>query len=237
MSARCRSALDYFMHRVDEPDSEPGLWDGEAKVEQHGYLTDLIADKTIQHIQGYSGRKQPFLLSVHFNAPHWPWEGPGDEAAALKGACRPSKPARSRPTDPWCGRWILQSGGFSARSNTAGSRRIPSWCSPATTAVSAFPIPGRLPARRQSCSKAAADPLERASLRRKQSDVFERMVDEYAAWEATMLREDLVPGSYSFNSQQLADHYTPGGGRGAAGRGGNGRGPARSGSGTSGTTE
>jgi len=39
---------------------------------------------------------------------------------------------------------------------------------------------------------------------------------------ATMLREDLVPNSYSFNSQQLADHYTPGGGRG-----GNGHAPAR----------
>jgi hypothetical protein len=61
-----------------------------------------------------------------------------------------------------------------------------------------------------------ADPLERANLRRKQPDVFARMAEDYATWDATMLREDLVPGSYSFNSQQLADHYSPGGGRGAA---------------------
>ena len=64
-----------------------------------------------------------------------------------------------------------------------------------------------------------ADPLERANLRRKQPELFERMAKEYAAWDATMLREDLVPFSYSFNSQQLADHYTPGGGRGGAGAG------------------
>ena len=78
-------ALDYFTHRVGDPNSAPGLWDGEIKTEEHGYLTDLIADKTIHYIREYSGRKQPFLMSVHFNAPHWPWEGPEDEAAALKG--------------------------------------------------------------------------------------------------------------------------------------------------------
>ena len=25
--------------------------------------------------------EEPFLISLHFNAPHWPWEGPDDEAA------------------------------------------------------------------------------------------------------------------------------------------------------------
>ena len=25
---------------------------------------------------------RPFLLSLHFTAPHWPWEGPGDEAVS-----------------------------------------------------------------------------------------------------------------------------------------------------------
>jgi hypothetical protein len=70
----------------------------------------------------------------------------------------------------------------------------------------------------------AVDPLERANLRRKQPEVFDRLVKEYAAWDATMLREDLVPYSYGFNSQQLADHYTPGGGRGAAPGPGGGQG-------------
>src|SRR6185437_2123314 len=31
-------------------------------------------------INGYAKSRRPFLLSLHFNAPHWPWEAPGDEA-------------------------------------------------------------------------------------------------------------------------------------------------------------
>ena len=31
-------------------------------------------------MNGYAKSGQPFLLSLHFNAPHWPWEAPGDEA-------------------------------------------------------------------------------------------------------------------------------------------------------------
>ncbi len=33
-------------------------------------------------IGDYARAGQPFLLSLHFNAPHWPWEAPGDEAEA-----------------------------------------------------------------------------------------------------------------------------------------------------------
>ena len=31
-------------------------------------------------MNGYAKSGQPFLISLHFNAPHWPWEAPGDEA-------------------------------------------------------------------------------------------------------------------------------------------------------------
>ena len=31
-------------------------------------------------INGYARSTRPFLLSLHFNAPHWPWEAPGDQA-------------------------------------------------------------------------------------------------------------------------------------------------------------
>ena len=30
----------------------------------------------------YAKEGKPFFLDVHFNAPHWPWEGPADEAEA-----------------------------------------------------------------------------------------------------------------------------------------------------------
>ena len=29
-------------------------------------------------------KKQPFFLSLHFNAPHWPWEGQEDEAESRR---------------------------------------------------------------------------------------------------------------------------------------------------------
>ncbi len=78
-------ALDYFTHKYGGPDSPPGLWDGEVRVEEHGYLTYLIAEKTNLHIRDWAESGTPFLASVHFNAPHWPWEGPEDGAAAEAG--------------------------------------------------------------------------------------------------------------------------------------------------------
>ena len=54
-----------------------------------------------------------------------------------------------------------------------------------------------------------ADPLERANLRYKQPDVFNRMAAEYDQWNATMLAENRVKVSYSFGPAQLADHYNP----------------------------
>jgi len=38
----------------------------------------------VEVIGAYAKSKQPFLLSLHFNAPHWPWEGPGDEAESVR---------------------------------------------------------------------------------------------------------------------------------------------------------
>ena len=32
----------------------------------------------------YAKSGQPFLISLHFNAPHWPWEAPGDEAESKR---------------------------------------------------------------------------------------------------------------------------------------------------------
>ena len=310
-------ALDYFTHRVGEPNSEPGLWDGEVKTEEHGYLTDLIAQKTIDHIRDYSSRKQPFFLSVHFNAPHWPWEGPEDEAAANKGGMSTFEAgniatygAMVRQLDTAIGKITreLERNSFSKNtvvvftSDNGGERFSDTWpftgrktellegglrvpgivrwpgqikagsvseqvcmsmdwmptfvamaggkIDPAypsdgmdlTAALTrgASPVSRKVYWRYRSNSQRAmrdgtmkwlrindneflfdvvTDPLERANLRRKQPETFERMAKEYATWDATMLREDLVPFSYSFNSQQLADHYTPGGGRGATGPG------------------
>jgi arylsulfatase A-like enzyme len=75
--------LDYFTHKTGGPDSDTDdLWDNDVKIHQNGYLTDLLAEQAIKSINGYAKEHKPFFISVHFNAPHWPWEGPDDEAAS-----------------------------------------------------------------------------------------------------------------------------------------------------------
>ncbi len=78
-------ALDYFTHKTGAPSSDTeDLWEDDVKIHQVGYLTDLLGQRAISVIDDYSKAKRPFLLSLHFNAPHWPWEGPGDEAESQR---------------------------------------------------------------------------------------------------------------------------------------------------------
>ena len=50
------------------------------QVHQMGYLTDMLGSRAVDVVNGYAKSGRPFLMSLHFNAPHWPWEAPGDEA-------------------------------------------------------------------------------------------------------------------------------------------------------------
>lgn len=67
-------ALDYFEHlnTIGQHD----LWEGETTVEETGYYTWMIADRTSEWIS--RKRESPFYVQVNFTAPHWPWEGPED---------------------------------------------------------------------------------------------------------------------------------------------------------------
>jgi len=78
-------ALDYFTHKygIASTDTED-LWDDDAKIHQVGYLTDLLGDRAVAVIGSYAKARRQFLLSLHFNAPHWPWEAPGDEAESQR---------------------------------------------------------------------------------------------------------------------------------------------------------
>jgi arylsulfatase A-like enzyme len=79
-------ALDYFTHRG--PFNVEDLWDDAAPIHQTGYLTQLLGARAVATIEGYARARQPFLLSLHFNAPHFPWEAPGDQAEAQRLAGR-----------------------------------------------------------------------------------------------------------------------------------------------------
>lgn len=78
--------VDYFSHDYL---GQPDLWDGDVPIEKTGYMTDLLGDRTIEVMSEFSTRSAPFFISLHFSAPHWPWEGPTDEAAS--GAIAASK--------------------------------------------------------------------------------------------------------------------------------------------------
>ena len=69
--------VDYFTHKIY---NEEDLWDGDTKIEETGYLTDLLAEKTLETLTRRSQEDQPWLISLHLTAPHWPWVGPNDRA-------------------------------------------------------------------------------------------------------------------------------------------------------------
>lgn len=71
-------AVDYFSHA--NGDAKEDLWDDDVLIHQAGYLTGLLGGHAVDVVNGYAKTGQPFLLSLHFNAPHWPWEAPSDEA-------------------------------------------------------------------------------------------------------------------------------------------------------------
>src|SRR6266705_922636 len=71
-------ALDYYMHTGT--DHRDDLWDDDVAIDQMGYLTDLLGGRAVKVVNGYAQSGQPFLIGLHFNAPHWPWEAPGDQA-------------------------------------------------------------------------------------------------------------------------------------------------------------
>jgi arylsulfatase A-like enzyme len=73
-------AVDYFRH-CDSAGTHD-LYENEAEVRCEGYLTDLITEKAISFIR--KQRNSPFLLSLHYTAPHWPWERREDAAESRR---------------------------------------------------------------------------------------------------------------------------------------------------------
>ena len=72
--------VDYFTHC--DFGGRHDLFEGEAEVKRIGYLTDLISERAVEFIRRQRGRE--FLLSLHYTAPHWPWETRADEAEARR---------------------------------------------------------------------------------------------------------------------------------------------------------
>jgi arylsulfatase A-like enzyme len=73
--------VDYFTH-CDNP-GKHDLWLNGQEVHREGYLTDMLSEHTVNYINEHSEVDQkPFFISLHYTAPHWPWETRDDKAVS-----------------------------------------------------------------------------------------------------------------------------------------------------------
>jgi arylsulfatase A-like enzyme len=75
--------VDYFTHCDSR--GRHDLWFGEEERADEGYLTDLLSRRAVDYIDRMANGAndgRPFFLSLHYTAPHWPWETRDDEALA-----------------------------------------------------------------------------------------------------------------------------------------------------------
>jgi arylsulfatase A-like enzyme len=64
--------LDYYAHT--DALGDPGLYANTELVEEKGYLTDLITERSLAFLKRNVGK--PFFLEVAYNAPHFPFQAP-----------------------------------------------------------------------------------------------------------------------------------------------------------------
>ncbi|MCC6194619.1 MAG: sulfatase-like hydrolase/transferase [Burkholderiales bacterium] len=72
--------VDYFTHC--DSSGRHDLWDGAEESAREGYLTDLISRRAVEWIERMAAERAPFFLSLHYTAPHWPWETRADAGRA-----------------------------------------------------------------------------------------------------------------------------------------------------------
>ena len=297
-------AVDYYTHANKKDD----LWDDDVQVHQMGYLTDMLGSRAVDVVNGYAKSGRPFLISLHFNAPHWPWEAPGDQAESNRlrsasslfdfdGGTQKTYQRMIQEMDLQIGRVLEALNANSMAKNTIviftsdnggerfadtwpftgrktelleGGLRIPAiiswpasipqgrttdqvavtmdWMPTLLAAAGLSSDPAFLPDginllpmlkqdaatverklfwRYKANAQRAArdgdykylkildntflfnvveDPMERANLKERHKDVYDRIMAEWHEWNATMLREIDESSTDNFTGGQLADH-------------------------------
>jgi arylsulfatase A-like enzyme len=74
--------VDYFSHCSNTGAHD--LFEGDTECPSSGYLTDLLSQRAVRHVERMAGGKQPWFLSLHYTAPHWPWETRDDAAISAE---------------------------------------------------------------------------------------------------------------------------------------------------------
>ncbi|BEU99399.1 sulfatase family protein [Novosphingobium olei] len=301
--------VDYYTHATNA--GTPDLWDGGTPLDQAGYMTDLLGDRAVAEVRAGAKEGKPWFLSLHFTAPHWPWEAPGDEAESVRiaakkdpqalfdfdGGSLATYAAMVRRMDEQIGRVLAALDATGQADNTIvvftsdnggerfadtypftgrktelleGGLRIPAivrwpgvarpgatsaqqiitmdWLPTFLAAAGTAPAPdvpsdgidiraaltgGTLPERtlfwryKNHAQQAArrgqykylkindntflfdveADPQERANLKDREPEVYRALVNEWKAWDATMLPLDPASQTHGFLPGDLADHY------------------------------
>jgi arylsulfatase A-like enzyme len=303
-------AVDYYTHGSGGKDD---LWDDDVPVHQMGYLTELLGSRAVDVVDGYAKSGRPFLMSLHFNAPHWPWEAPGDEAESERlksvrglfdydGGSQKTYQRMIQAMDLQIGRVLeaLNANGLEENtiviftSDNGGERFADTWpftgrktellegglripaivrwpariprgrttdqvaitmdwmptllAAAGLTTDPAFPPDGidllpmltqnaglverklfwRYKANQQRAARdgdykylkildntflfnVVQDPMERANLKARRKDIYDRITAEWYEWNATMLPEIDESSTSNFTGDQLADHIgTPG---------------------------
>jgi arylsulfatase A-like enzyme len=75
--------VDYFSHCSGNGTHD--LYNGEEEHPEEGYLTDLLSKRAVDYVERMApgaAQDTPFFLSLHYTAPHWPWETREDHALA-----------------------------------------------------------------------------------------------------------------------------------------------------------
>ncbi|KTT27406.1 sulfatase family protein [Pseudacidovorax intermedius] len=72
--------VDYFTHCDSRGTHD--LFFGEEEKHEEGYLTDLFSRRAVDYVERMAAGDAPFFLSLHYTAPHWPWETREDEGRA-----------------------------------------------------------------------------------------------------------------------------------------------------------
>jgi arylsulfatase A-like enzyme len=297
-------SIDYFAHTGT--DRKHDFWNDDTEIEAVGYSTELFGNYAVGAINAYARSRQPFFISLHFNAPHWPWESATDEAESQRlrdkaitdydGGSQKTYQRMIQAMDFQIGRVLqaLDANGLTENtiviftSDNGGERfadtwpftgrktellegglRVPtivSWPALVRRGVTsdqvaismdwlptilgaagsapdpAFPsdgmnllpmltggaaIPRKLfwryknnqqQAHRDGDFKylkirdntflfnVADDPMERANLKERRKDIYERLVTQWNAWNATMLPIAADSSTGGFTASQLADH-------------------------------
>ncbi len=69
---------DYYTHESVDGGAkgQSALFEGNQVIDRDGYLTDLLGNRAVEEIEEFTRGSAPFFMSLHFTAPHWPWETP-----------------------------------------------------------------------------------------------------------------------------------------------------------------